>query len=448
MRKSPIYTWRHMAYRMSSRTQHWIAIAGICSGLACQQPNPQPAAPAGTQPVASAPAYDATLPKPVAARDRLEREVKERAGGLRIVDRHMDPKTEPPPFDRPPLPALPAEAQISERVKVLADVDPFADEPKLPPKEVTINVGIARSTYRTREPEEVLSVIQPFIDLVQREVNIRGDAHLHETADDVFYALLDGSEQMAVSHVFDYLLVRDWFAREQDNGAVLLATARPAHPRTTPADESLEGTPGACIELIVTADSVFKTPADLKDARLAVAAKAVHGPGTFLTQLFKEMGHPADQPFFSKVTLRRYSKDAVIDVLKGAADAACVDQGTVGALARFYGIERRIRTLAVSQRYNVDVLYTSMNNLATHREEIELTQRQLTTLAKDPEGQEILFFFDVEGWSNYRDDDIAAPRRAYADYLTFRDQTPVDLKPLLDPKAPLDRRTYTRLGDE
>jgi hypothetical protein len=65
---------------------------------------------------------------------------------------------------------------------------------------------------------------------------------------------------------------------------------------------------------------------------------------------------------------------------------------------RFYGLAPRVRTLAVSPRYNLDVLYTSANNVATHRTEIELTQRQLTTLPKNPEGQEVLFLFDQAGW--------------------------------------------------
>ena len=68
----------------------------------------------------------------------------------------------------------------------------------------------------------------------------------------------------------------------------------------------------------------------------------------------------------------------------------------LGALDRFYGLGHRLRTLEVSPRYNIEVLYTSMNNLAVRRTEIELTQRQLTTLGKDPEGQEVLFFFDTE----------------------------------------------------
>src|SRR5439155_549525 len=92
-------------------------------------------------------------------------------------------------------------------------------------------------------------------------------------------------------------------------------------------------------------------------------------------------GQPAGAAFFSKVTLRRYAKDAVIDVLKGAADVTCVDQGTVGALCRFYGIDSRVRTVAVSPRYNVDVLYTSLNNLATHRTEVEQRAHILAPVA-------------------------------------------------------------------
>ena len=92
--------------------------------------------------------------------------------------------------------------------------------------------------------------------------------------------------------------------------------------------------------------------------------------------------------------------------------------------------------------------YTSLNNLKTHRTEIELTQRQLTTLGKDPEGQEVLFFSDTECWYNCHDGDLAVPRRHFSDFLRFIDETPIDLKPLLDPGATVDRRTYDRCGDE
>ena len=396
----------------------------------------------------SSPVHDTTRPKPVTPRDHREREVARRAGGLRMVDRLMDPKTQLPPFDRSPLPPLPSDSGISDGVAFLDDRGPFAEVPPLTPKESTIDVGISRTTYRTREPEEVLSAVQPFIDLVQREVNIRGTAHLHETADSLFFDMVESRIQIAACNVFEYLLVRDWFADKESNGTVLLATARPARPRTTDFDRGFSGAPGASIELVVAHDSAYMNPADLKGARLAMPANIIPAPGAFLTRLLADLGHPRTVPFFAQVTLRRYGKDAVIDVLKGKADAACVDQGTVAALCRFYGIEKRIRTLAVSPRYNVDVLFTSLNNLEARREEIELTQRQLTTLGKDPEGQEVLFFFDVEGWSNYRDDDIAVPRAHYDDYLKFIEETPVDLLPLLDPRAPVDRRTYDRLGDE
>src|SRR5262249_14869822 len=119
-----------------------------------------------------------------------------------------------------------------------------------------------------------------------------------------------------------------------------------------------------------------------------------------------------------------------------------------GALDRFYGVSQRTRTIAISPRYNFDVMFTSQNNIETHQTEIELTQRQITTLEKDAEGQEILFLFDQAGWRNYEKGDIDVARQHFDDSLAFREQTPVDLKPLLDPKAPVDRKTYDRLGDE
>ena len=41
------------------------------------------------------------------------------------------------------------------------------------------------------------------------------------------------------------------------------------------------------------------------------------GRGRSSTGLLTEAKQPVDQHFFGTVTLRRYSKDAVIDVLKG-----------------------------------------------------------------------------------------------------------------------------------
>jgi hypothetical protein len=253
---------------------------------------------------------------------------------------------------------------------------------------------------------------------------------------------------MEIGHVFEYLLVRAWFEKAPDNGAILLSWAAPAHVRTTELDRDLPGVPGTSIELVVAAAAKYQTPADLKGARLALPANDVDAPGAFLARMLTDLGHPADQPFFGRVTLRRYPKDAVIDLLKGKADVACVDQGTIAALDRFYGLGQRVRTLAVSPRYNVDVVYTSLNNVATNQTEIELTQRQLTTLGKNPEGQQVLFFYDVAAWFNYHEGDLDSARNHFGDFVSFLERTPVDLKPLLDPNAPVDTRTYNRLGDE
>jgi hypothetical protein len=420
-------------------------------GEAKQAGQPVESAPA-TQPAASDPppsvVYDPYAPKPVPARDLLERSVKERGADFKLIDKLMDPRTPVPEFDRQPLASPAPDARIAADVPFLDDTNPFPPPEVVPPKEVTIIVGLARSTFRTREPEEVLSAAQPFIDLEQKEVDVRGAPVLHEKPDQIYYALLDGRDQMVISHVFDYLLVRSWFESVVDNGAILLGWAQPAHPRTSDLDRGFAGPPGTCIELIVARDAPYKSFADLKGTRLALTANYIDAPGAFLTRSLMDAGHPLNQPFFGKVTLRRYTKDTVIDVIKGKADAACVDQGTIGALDRFYGLAGHIRTIAISPRYNVDVLYTSENNVATHRTEIELTQRQLNTLAKNAEGQEVLFLFDEEGWHNYREGDLSAARQHFGDFLKFWDETPVDLKPLLDPNAPIDRRTYDRYGDE
>jgi hypothetical protein len=423
-------------------------------GAGCASPPAGRDNPAGEEPEPPAPAtqpavrYDTTLARPRPARDWLEAIVYDRGIDFQLIDWLMDERTTPPPLGRVPLPRRPAGAEIAPGVALLDDRDPFPEPAPLWPREVSIHVGLARSTFKTREREEVLSAAQPFIELTQRQVNVRGAPVLHETPDELFYYMLEGREQMAVAHVFDYLLIRSWFADQKDNATILLGWAQPARPRVTELDRDLPGVPGTCIELVVAGDSPYQSFADLRGRRLAVAANDTRGPGTFLTRLLADAGQPPDQPYFGSVTLRRYAKDALIDVLKGKADAACVDQGTVGALDRFYGLGTRLRTIAISPRYNMDVLFSSLNNLATHRTEIELTQQQLNTLGKDPEGQEVLFFFDVESWRFYREGDIDVPRQHFPDFVRFLSQTPVDLRPLLDPQAPVDRRTYDRLGDE
>lgn len=392
--------------------------------------------------------WDTAAPRPIQPRDALERLALERGGDLEFVDRWTQRESALPAFDRSPLPRVHPDARIDDRTPLLHDRDPFPSREFPTPKPATIRFAISRSTYRTREPEEVLSAIQPFIDLTQRDVDVRAEPTLISSADEAYFGLLDGTLQLVAGHVFEYLAVQGWFDSATDNGAVPLAAAHPARPRTTRFDPTGGGPQGAAIELIVAAHSRFQSFADLKGARLAMAAAQPEAPGAFLTRLLSDAGAPADRPFLAGILLRRYAKDAVIDVLKGRADAACVDQGTIGAVTRFYGCENRIRTLAVSPRYHFDVLYTSLNNLNTHRTEIELTQRQLTTLAKDPEGQEVLFFFDIDHWSDHRQGDFDVARDAFADYVRFIRNTPPDLRPLLDPAASVDRRTYDRAGDE
>lgn len=391
---------------------------------------------------------DIAIAKPIQPRDRLERLALNRGAGLKSVDRMMDQRTAVPPFDRQPLTSRPADQKIGDDVSSLPDESPFPESEPLPPKEANVTVAIGRSTYRTREREEVLSVVQPFIDITQRDVAVRGTPVLYESAEELRDAALSGQAHMMISHVFEYLMVRRWLEKQPDNGTILLCWAGPAHPRTTDLDAGQRGVPGTSVEIVVAGDSRFQQPTDLKGARLALAANYVDAPGAFLTRTLLDMGIAPGQQFFSSVTLRRYPKDAVIDVIKGKADVACVDQGTIGAMVRFYGIESRIRTIAVSPRYNLDVLFTTQNNVATHQTEIELTQRQITTLEKDAEGQEVLFLFDEAAWHNYEEGDIAVAREHFDDYLAFRERTPVDLKPLLDSNAPVDRKTYDRLGDE
>jgi ABC-type phosphate/phosphonate transport system substrate-binding protein len=415
------------------------APAAASAPLVASQPAP------ASQPAS---VYDTTLARPIQPRDALEKWALERGADFRLIDRLVDKRTPVPPFDRLPPPPPPPGARISANTPTLPDTNPFPEPAPLFPKEVTICVGIARSTFRTREKEEVLSAAQPFIDLAQRETAVRGASLLTDTADQIYYGLVDGKVQMQISQAFDYLLVQQWFSGVANNGAILLAWAEPAHAHDLPSARALPGIRGTSVELVVARDAQYQAPADLKGARLALTANYVNAPGAFLTRTLMDLQHPLDQPFFGKVTLRRYPKDTILDVLKGKADVACVDEGTMDALNRFYGLDQRVRTLAVSPRYNVDVLYTSQNNAETHRTEIELTQRQFITLQRDPEGQEVLFFYDIAGWHVYRDDDLAVAREHFGDFVKFIQETPLDLKPLLDPHAPVDRETYDRLGDE
>ena len=268
------------------------------------QPAANPDAIAPARPPAAV--YDTAAPKPIAARDWLEEIALDRGPDLRLVDRLMDERTRVPEFDRRPLPDIPAGMRIADGVDVLDRENPFPEPEPLAPKDVTIRVGVARSTYRTRTPEEVLAAVQPFIDLEQRQVNVRGEAVLYQQADEIFYALTDGAAQMVVCHVFDYLLARSWFASLEDNGTVLLAFARPANARTTDLDRDFEGVPGTSIELVVAADSQFHSFADLRGRRLALAASYEHAPGAFLTRLLADAGAAPEQSYFGAVALRRY----------------------------------------------------------------------------------------------------------------------------------------------
>jgi ABC-type phosphate/phosphonate transport system substrate-binding protein len=208
---------------------------------------------------------------------------------------------------------------------------------------------------------------------------MRSDTLVYQSASAMFYDLADGKIQMGLANIFDYYMIRGWFANYPDNRTILLEWGQPANPYTTPLDTDASGPAGTGIALVVAKDARYKSFEDLKGARLSLPAHYVNAPGTFLTRQLLDAHQPLDQVFFSSVTLRRYSKDAVIDLLKEKADVACVDEGTVGALARFYGLDRQVRVLAVSPHYNVDVLFTSQNNVRTHETQIELAERISTT---------------------------------------------------------------------
>ena len=392
--------------------------------------------------------YDTNVAKPILPRDWLERISLERGIDFKLVDALLDERTKPPRFNRRPPGTMPTDAVMAEGVPLLPDTNPFPEPTLIPPKEPSIRLGAALSTYRTREKTEVLSALQPLIDLVQREVNVRSAVDLLQSPREIYFALLDGRDQMIISNVFDYLLQRPWFATVPNNGVIPLAWVQPANPRTGEADADFPGVQGTSVELIIRRDAGCKAFADLRGRRLSLTANLINAPGTFLTQLLVQTGQPLDQPFFGKVMLRRYAKDAMIDVYKGMADVACVDQGTVAAVYKFYGIQPELRTLAVSPRYNLDVMYTSNNNVATHRTEIELTQTQVTTLGKNAEGQEVLFLFDTREWHTYEEGDFAVAEQYFGYFVTFLGRTPVDLKPLLDPAASVERWTYDIHGDQ
>lgn len=400
-----------------------------------------------TQP-ATQPVYDTTLPRPVPPRDFLERWAMDRGRDLALVDKLMDKRTPLPPFRRTAPTGMPADARIAPGVPLLSEKDPFPEPIPLPPMEVTIRAGIARSTYRTRTQQEVHSAAAPFLDIVERDVNMRADDILYENPQDMYFDLVDGKTQLAIAQVFDALLIRSWIASSPDNREILLLWAQPANPYTTPLDTDAPGPPGTSIVLLVAKDAPYRTFADLKGARLAMPAHYINAPGAFLTRQLMDIHQPLDQAFFGSVALRQYSKDAAIDVLKEYADVACVDEGTLGALADFYGLDKQFRVLTVSPHYNIDTVFTTVNNVTTHRSQIELAERMLLTLGRDPEGQEVLFFFDIASWNANREGDLSIAIDHFGDFLEFLQHTPVDLKPLLDPHAPVNRKTYTRYGDE
>ena len=433
--------------RLSSQST---TTAPVTQSGATRPSQASPATQASTLPPASQPGviYDTTLPKAVPPRDFLERWAMQRGPDLEFVDKLMDPRTPLLPFDRTPPAAMPADAAMAPGVSLLNEEDPFPESVPLNRTEVTVRVGIARSTYRTRTTQEVLAAAQPFIDIVQRDVNMHAETFTYEDPKQLYFDLVDGKIQMGISQVFDALLIRSWVASSPDNRVILLSWAQPANPHTTPLDADVPGPPGTGIVLVVAQDAPYKTFADLKGARLALPASYVNAPGAFLTRQLLDAGQSLDAPFFGSVILRQYSKDAAIDILKFNADVACVDEGTYGALARFYGLDKQLRVLAVSPHYNIDVLFTSTNNVATHETQIELAQRMLLTLGRDPEGQEVLFFFDIASWNTYHEGDLSVATDHFEDFLQFLQHTPVDLKSLLDPHAPVNRKTYTRYGDE
>src|SRR5262245_62017163 len=134
-----------MATRPRGHRRSRFAGITLCAVVSCTRPathiasEPQPTTAPATQPV-----YDPTLPRPVPPRDRLEREVANREAGLRLIDRLMDGKTEPPPFRREAKPPRPPEARIADKVTMLPDTRPFPDPVPLEEKEVTVDVGIGR----------------------------------------------------------------------------------------------------------------------------------------------------------------------------------------------------------------------------------------------------------------------------------------------------------------
>lgn len=400
-----------------------------------------------TQPTTQ-PIYDLTLPKPVPPRDFLERWAQQRGPDLSLVDKLMDKRTELPPFDRQAPSPLPADARIAPDVPLLSETNPFPEPIPLPAMEASLRAGIARSTFRTRTWPEVYSAADPFLDIVKRDVNLQAEDVLYEQPQEMYFDLMDGKTQLAIAHVFDALLIRGWVANAPDNRVILALWAQPANPYTTSLDVDAPGPPGTGIVLLVARDAPYKTFADLKGTRLALPANYINAPGAFLTRLLRDAGQPAEQAFFGSVSLRLYSKDAAIDILKDKADVACVDEGTLGALVNIYGLVKEYRVLAVSPHYNIDVVFTTANNVATHRTQIELAERMLLTQGRDPEGQEVLFFFDTASWNIARQGDLSVATDHFADFLQFFQHTPVDLKPLLDPHAPIDRKTYTRYGDE
>lgn len=409
-----------------------LAVPGVLTTLAgCASPQLPRAA-------ASRPVYDTTLPRPVPPRDALERWAYGRGADLALVDRIVDRSTTPQPLDRPAPP--PVDWPITR---------PAASRPAVSPAEPStpLRIGVAPGVLGNRAADELSAVAEALTRFLQSHGAPAIQLVPMAGAEALAQGLRAGTTDLALGDAFDYLLACHE-APGPDAAPVALLWAQPAGACTLPLPPGSAGPRGASVLLLAAQQGALRTFADLKGKRLAMVAGLSNGAGTFLARQLRDSSHPLDQPFFGSLTLRLYAKDAVLDVLKGKTDAACIDESALAALLALHDLHQALRVLAVSPGYRLDVLFAPAQMDASRQARVEALQRALLRLEDDAGGRQVLWLLDMSGWNVCREGDLAPARRCFEDFLQFRRNPPLDLKPLLNPHAPVNAQSYNRYGDE
>ena len=245
-----------------------------------------------------------TLPKPVDAADWMERSVTNR-GADSPDGPWLDPRTFPKPCRARRPPCVPAGSEFARGRPLLDKKTPSPTSTRWRTRTVTSASACAARRSRPASRRSPLRR-EPFIDLAQRQVNVRGEPVIHESADEADYALLEGRTQLCIANVFDYLMIRSWFQDQPDNGTILLGWAQPARPRsptptaTRPADRRSDRAARRFQRLV----RVLR-----RSERQAPRPRRQRHPRPRHIPHAGHRGQPlVATPFFGSVTLRRYPK--------------------------------------------------------------------------------------------------------------------------------------------